>query len=66
MWRKAERAPRAREGGNHSRVWRRMSDPFAGCRESAKQDIGDWDQVRLGFRLPVRWKIMISAQISYT
>lgn len=53
VWRNAERAPRAREGGNHSRVWRRMSDPFAGCKESAKQDIGDWDRFRLGFR----WRI---------
>lgn len=30
VWRKAERATRARAGGNHSRVWRRMSDPLAG------------------------------------
>lgn len=37
--RKAERAARARAGGNHSRVWRRMSDPLAGWRERARQDI---------------------------
>lgn len=39
VWRNAWRATRARAGGNHSRVWRRMSDPLAGWRESAKHDI---------------------------
>lgn len=39
VWRKAWRAIRARAGGNHSRVWRRMSDPLAGWRERAKHDI---------------------------
>lgn len=39
VWRKAEVAVRARAGGNHSRVWRRISDPFEGCKERAKQDM---------------------------
>lgn len=39
VWRKAWRAISARAGGNHSRVWRRMSDPLAGWRERAKHDI---------------------------
>lgn len=39
VWRKAERAVRALAGGNHSRVWRRMSDPFAGWRDRAKHAI---------------------------
>lgn len=30
VWRKEETATRARAGGNHSRVWSRMSDPLAG------------------------------------
>lgn len=41
VWRKAERAASARVGGNHSRVWRRISDPFTGCSESARHDISD-------------------------
>lgn len=49
VWRNAERAPRAREGGNHSRVWRSISDPLEGCKESARQDMGDWDRVQLGY-----------------
>lgn len=39
VWRKAERATRARGGGNHSRVCRRMSEPLAGWRERARHDI---------------------------
>lgn len=39
VWRKAEVAMSARAGGNHSRVWRRISDPFEGCKERAKQDM---------------------------
>lgn len=37
VWRKPERATRARAGGNHSRVWSRTSDPLAGWRAMAKQ-----------------------------
>lgn len=50
--RKAERAIRARDGGNHSRVWSKTSGPFAGWRDRAKHDIGDQselDQILRGF-----------------
>lgn len=41
VWRKAERAASARVGGNHSRVWRSMSDPLTGWSDSARHDISD-------------------------
>lgn len=39
VFRKAETATSARDGGNHSRVWSKMSGPFTGWRERAKHDI---------------------------
>lgn len=47
VWRKEETATRARAGGNHSRVWSRISDPLAGWRERARQDMVGSDQAQI-------------------